>query len=179
MPRSADADLAGRLRQGGYVIYFRHAATVSKQDDPTPDLNDPSTQRNLSAEGRQQAREIGDAVRRLRIPIGQVLVSPYNRTRETAALAFGQGRTRDAPELLNAFFPGTDDDEIAEGVRGLLRRRPGPGGNTVLVSHGINLTNAAGLSLAEGEAAIFDPGGREPLVPVARIVAGEWRSLQG
>jgi phosphohistidine phosphatase SixA len=176
---SASPELVAQLRHGGYVLYIRHAATESAQDDPTPDFNDPGTQRNLSAAGRAQAREIGQAIRRLRIPIGTILVSPYHRTRETAELAFGQGRSRDARELINEAYPGTDDDRMAQQLRGLLRRPPGDASNTVLVSHGFNISRAAGLSIAEGDTVIFNPASRRPLTPVATIGADDWRSLRG
>jgi hypothetical protein len=78
--------LAERLRRGGYVLAFRHAATGSETDSGG-DLRDCSRQRNLSAEGRDQARGIASAFERLGIPVGAVLASPYCRTRETARLA--------------------------------------------------------------------------------------------
>jgi phosphohistidine phosphatase SixA len=132
-------DLVARLRQGGHVIFIRHAATEATQDDPRPDLADPSTQRNLSDAGRNQARQLGRAIGRLRIPVGTVLASPYARTRETAELAFGRDRVRVTRDLLNEAFPGTDDEELAHRLRRLFTTRPPAGQNTVLVSHGFNL----------------------------------------
>ena len=164
----AGSGLVRLLRGGGHVLYLRHTATESTQDDPTP-----ATQRRLSAEGREQAREIGQAVRRLGIPIGQVLASPYRRTRETAELAFG--RVRETRELINEIYPGADDEELARALRGLLRRPPDPGTNTVLVSHGFNLKRATGLTSAEGEMFVFSPGRGEP---VATIGVDDWRSLK-
>jgi phosphohistidine phosphatase SixA len=181
-PSTARPDAGGPvalLRRGGYIVYIRHAITGTVQDDPAPDLNDPRTQRTLSAEGRAQAREIGLAVRRLGIPIGQVLASPYHRTRQTAELAFGPDRVRATRELISEGYPGTDDDALARNLRRLLGQRPAAGTNTVLVSHGFNLSGATGQTAAEGEAVIFDPGGREPLEPIARIGADEWRTLGG
>src|SRR5918992_1485576 len=90
------------LRRGGYVLALRHAATDFSMSDTTRDLRDCSRQRNLSAEGRRQARSIGSAFRRLGIPVGVVLASPYCRTRETARLAFG--RARSSRDLLSARF---------------------------------------------------------------------------
>ena len=125
--RSAGRDLVARLRQGGHVIFVRHAATEATQDDPRPDLADPSTQRNLSDEGRNQARQLGRAIRRLRIPVGMVMASPYARTRETAELAFGRDRVRVTRDLLNEAFPGTDDEELPTGCGACSPpdRRPG------------------------------------------------------
>ncbi|HZA81634.1 MAG TPA: histidine phosphatase family protein [Actinomycetes bacterium] len=170
-------DFVGRLRQGGHVIFIRHAATEATQDDPRPDLADPSTQRNLSDEGRNQARQLGRAIRRLRIPVGTVLASPYARTRETAELAFGWDRVRVTRDLLNEAFPGTDDEELARRLRRLFATRPPAGQNTVLVSHGFNLQGATGLSVGEGESAVLRPGdvGRSSLV--AKITVEEWQTL--
>ena len=172
-----DRDLVARLRQGGNVIFIRHTATEATQDDPSPDLADPSTQRNLSDDGRVQARQLGRAIRRLRIPVGLVLASPYARTRETAELAFGRDRVRVTHDLLNEAFPGTDDEDLARRLRRLFATRPPAGQNTVLVSHGFNLQGAMGLSVAEGESAVFAPGeaGRSSLV--ARITVEEWQRL--
>ena len=122
-------DLIARLRQGGHVIFIRHAATEPTQDDPRPDLADPRTQRNLSDDGREQARQLGRAIRRLGIPVGTVLASPYARTRETAELAFGRDRVRVTRDLLNEAFPDTDDEDLARRMQRLLAMRP-PAGRT-------------------------------------------------
>jgi phosphohistidine phosphatase SixA len=175
--RPGARDLVARLREGGHVIFIRHAATEATQDDPRPDLADPSTQRNLSDAGRNQARQLGRAIRRLRIPVGTVLASPYARTRETAELACGRDRVRVTRDLLNEAFPGTDDKELARRLRRLFTTRPPGGRNTVLVSHGFNLQEATGLSVAEGESAVFRPGAAGGPSPVARITAEEWQSL--
>ena len=170
-------DLVARLRQGGHVIFIRHAATEATQDDPRPDLADPSTQRNLSDAGRDQARQLGRAIGRLQIPVGPVLASPYARTRETAELAFGRDRVRVTRDLLNEAFPGTDDEDLARRLRRLFTTRPPAGQNTVLVSHGFNLQGATGLSVAEGESAVFSPGDAGGPGLVARITAEEWQRL--
>jgi phosphohistidine phosphatase SixA len=176
---AARGGLVASLRQGGYVIFIRHAATEATTDDPRPDLADPGTQRNLSAAGREQARQLGRAIRALRIPLGVVLVSPYARTRETAELAFGQGQVdiRVTNDLINEAYPGTDDDELSGKLRRLLSQRPPAGRNTVLVSHGFNLRGAVGLSIAEGESAVFQPqdGGGARLV--ARLTVPQWQAL--
>src|ERR1700694_4553731 len=50
----------GELRQGGLVIYFRHGLTDPMgSSDEEADLTNCDTQRNLSAEGREQATQIG------------------------------------------------------------------------------------------------------------------------
>lgn len=88
------ADLSsvlGELRKGGLVIYLRHGSTdQTGSSEEAADLMKCETQRNLSAEGRMQATEIGKAMQALRIPVGTVTTSPFCRTKDTAELAFGR-----------------------------------------------------------------------------------------
>lgn len=175
----ADNELVQRLRAGGHVIYLRHPATESELDDPTPDLSDPATQRNLSDTGRQQARQIGEQLRRLRIPVGDVLVSPYHRTREAADLAFGPGRARQTHDLISEQHPGVDQQQLASTLRRLLTTRPPAGQNTFLVSHGFNINTVMGFRPAEAECVLFTPdGGSQPQV-AARLTVEQWRALPG
>ena len=152
----AGPTLLAALRQGGFVLYFRHARTDFSQDDTDlSDLSNCATQRNLSAEGRNQARLIDEGIAALAIPIGEVLSSELCRTRETAELAFG--RTTLAPDLTSFGTAGSEaeEQERAAALRRLLATPPAPGTNTVLVGHLFNIQAAASISLAEGEAAIF------------------------
>jgi broad specificity phosphatase PhoE len=164
-----------RLQRGGLVLALRHTATDFSMTDSGDDFRDCSRQRNLNAEGRRQAGALGAAFRRLGIPVGRVLASPYCRTRETARLAFG--RVRSSSALLQA-----SDVRDGQGQPGRLRRlladAPRAGTNTVLVSHGYAIEDATGVYLGEGEAAIFVPGrGRRGFERVARVEPGEWERL--
>ena len=81
------AALVAALRNGGYVLYFRHTATdFSQNDERMRDFDDCANQRNLTDGGRAQATQIGQAWRKLSLPLGRVLASPYCRTREVAQL---------------------------------------------------------------------------------------------
>jgi len=142
-----------------------------------PDLNDRSTQRNLSDRGRAQATGMGTAIRALGIPIGDVLASPYARAVETGELAFGSGRVRASRDLLNEAYPGTDDADLARQLRRLLGQRPPAGQNTVLIGHGFNITEATGITIAEGECAVFEPTDEGGFRLVARLTAQRWSEL--
>src|SRR5436853_5281687 len=88
-----DPAIVQQLRQGGYVLYMRHASTDFSQNDARmSSYEDCANQRNLTDKGRAEAREIGAQVKRLRIPIGEVLASPFCRTMQTARLAFGKAQ---------------------------------------------------------------------------------------
>ena len=169
--------LVEALQQGGYVIYLRHAATdKSKEDAGVIELNDCSTQRNLSEAGIDQAREIGRAFRELAIPIGDVLASEYCRTRRTSELAFGRAELE--PTLTG--FPNDDAPDYAERVdatKQLLARRPVEGETTILVAHIKNIEAAADVSIEEGELAVFEPLGGTHFRYRGRIPAEAWPQL--
>ena len=164
-----------RLREGGYVVLFRHAATDTGMDT-TDDLSDCSRQRNLNAEGRRQSREIGRAFERLDIPVGRVLASPFCRTRDTARLAFG--RVRPSRALLSVEFFASPREARRNGLRRQLEAEPAGATNTVLVSHGSAIFEATERDPDEGEAVIVEPGrGRRGFAVVASVTAGEWRRV--
>jgi phosphohistidine phosphatase SixA len=166
----AGPELVAALREGGYVIYFRHARTDSAQtDSDLSNLANCATQRNLTEEGRVEARLIGEAIGDLAIPVGEVLSSELCRARETAELAFG--RATPTPDLSSYDTAGTETEvrERIEALRHLLAMPPAPGTNTVLVGHQFNIGDVTDISLAEGEAAVFLPLGTAegPATPVA------------
>jgi broad specificity phosphatase PhoE len=163
-PTVLDASVVALLRQGGYVIYFRHALTDHSQTDNFGgDYLNCDKQRNLTDEGRNQARAIGAAFKQLQIPVGRVIASPYCRTRETAQLIFGEKF-----ETLPSY---ADTKETAQQ---LLTTAPAQGVNTVLVAHGFIIQDIAGLMLAEGEAAIFKPQNPNDLGLVGVVPSELW-----
>jgi broad specificity phosphatase PhoE len=181
VPRFDGPEIVEKLRAGGYVLLMRHMATERSPDQWSGvDLADCSTQRVLSEEGQRQAREFGAAVRRLGIPIGEVLVSPYCRTRETARLAFGREGT--VSPLLTTWDDLSVDEKTARAteLRKRLDTRPADGKNTLLVTHTGNLLWTLGLdSKPEGLAHVFEPTGLAIARPayLGRIEPQAWRGL--
>jgi phosphohistidine phosphatase SixA len=167
-----------RLRRGGYVVALRHAATDSTAVDMTADLRDCSRQRNLNAEGRAQSRAIGRAFRRLGIPVGRVLASPFCRTRDTARLAFGRvlaSRALLSPDI----FAGDAAEPRRSGLRRLLALPPGRGRNTVLVTHEAAIDAATGVQVDEGEAVVVAPRpGRRGFRVVTTVEAAAWERAE-
>src|SRR3954471_20085729 len=75
--------LVTALRQGGYVIVMRHPSSPFTQPDKaTANPDNPNLERQLDETGRNTARAMGEAVRTLHIPIGDVLSSPTYRALE-------------------------------------------------------------------------------------------------
>lgn len=175
-PRAlVDASLLAALRQGGYILYFRHTSTdFGQNDDKMTGFEDCERQRNLTDAGRAEARAIGAEIRALRIPIGEVLASPFCRTRETATLIFGRATT--APAVRGG--PAQSDDDRYAELKLLLAKPVERGVNLAIASHG-NPYRAVvgGPYLAEGEAAVIEPRGKDGFRVVARIRKDEWSAL--
>jgi hypothetical protein len=89
----APEDPQAALRSGGHVIYLRHARSVMHAEPAIRDLADCAWQRNLSEEGRAQAAELGERVRSLGLPVGEVLSSAFCRCRDTVSRS-AKGKSR-------------------------------------------------------------------------------------
>jgi hypothetical protein len=82
--------LAGAMKQGGYVIVFRHGATNRNQADTDPlNFDNITKQRLLSEQGKRVATQVGEAFKKLGIPLGKVYTSKFNRAVETGRLMSG------------------------------------------------------------------------------------------
>ena len=76
------------LKRGGNLIFIRHAYAPGGGDPDNFNINDCSTQRNLSDKGREQAKNIGIFFKNNQIPIDKVISSEWCRCKETAKIAF-------------------------------------------------------------------------------------------
>jgi phosphohistidine phosphatase SixA len=178
----AQADWINALRQGGYVIVFRHAATHEDQADTDP-LNPKNIaqQRQLNDAGRAKAKEIGEAFRKLRIPVGQIQSSVFNRAIETGTL-MGLGEVTSTPDLAEGGLVVTpiENNRRAQALRKLAATVPPAGTNIVVVTHKPNILDAFGkdwFDVREGEASVFQPDDKGGYKPIARILAGDWSKL--
>lgn len=182
-------DLLSALRDGGHVIYVRHAKTFKDWGDQvSPDLNlsDCSTQRRLSPEGKEQAKQIGEGIKAANIPVGEVISSEYCRAYNTADLAFGKFTKN--PQL--NFLPCvecTDEDykEYDARVSPLLSAKPEAGTNTFLVGHddpfqGVTMpivpTNGI-YPAPMGVSYVVKPMGDGKFELVAKLLPTQWQAL--
>jgi len=171
--------LAETLKQGGYVIVFRHGATNRDQADTDPLNHDNvSKQRLLSEGGKALAAQVGAAFKALQVPISKVYTSKFNRAVETGRLIAGADVTPtfDLTEGGLVVTP-IENDRRAEALRKMVATPPDAGKNTLLVTHKPNILDAFGkdwFEIKEGEASIFRPDGAGKSVAVARVQASEW-----
>ncbi len=155
LPRTARAEEWALLRQGGIVL-FRHANAPGGGDPPGFRLEDCATQRNLDADGREQARRIGAAFQAREVAVGQVLTSRWCRARETAELAF-PGQPRPEPAFDSFFANRQDAARATEAARALLQAWAGPGA-LVVTTHQVNITALTEIFPASGEGIVMRPG---------------------
>ena len=94
-------NLINQLEDGGKLIFIRHAYAPGNGDPAGFNLNDCSTQRNLSDDGRKQAQRIGEFFTKSKIEIDKVLSSEWCRCKETAKIAFKNYSTN---SFLNSFY---------------------------------------------------------------------------
>jgi broad specificity phosphatase PhoE len=176
VPALTPSALIDELRHGGLILYFRHVATdFGQSDENMTGYEDCARQRNLIDRGRDDARRIGAAIKRLDLPIGDVLASPFCRTLETARLIFG--RATPTPAVRGGPARPESAERYAE-LRSLLSTAPRTGTDLVIVSHGNPFhAVAAGAYLAEGEAAVIRPLGARGFEIIGRIPPTEWESL--
>lgn len=171
-PRQARADeaLAALLRSGGVVLAFRHALAPGTFDPPAFQLGDCSTQRNLSEEGRQQARRIGAWLQARQLQPTQVRSSPWCRCMDTATLAFGRaqawpalGSPRGATETTNA----QSLQALRQAVQAAATQ---PGRFEVWVTHMFVLADLVRQNSASGEGLVLRADAQGGVQVAGRLV---------
>jgi phosphohistidine phosphatase SixA len=180
VPQLQGAALVDAVKKGGTVILLRHASTERRSDETIKfRMEDCSTQRNLSEQGKREAAEIGESFKKLGIQVQAVYSSPYCRTLETGRIAFGKATPTQALSVGDALAMEGKLDRAAE-IRKLLDTAPPPGTNVVLITHTGNLLYAFGLdSRPEGIAHVFQPTGTGRANYLGRMNPDEWARLAG
>jgi len=185
-PATADTrELMSTLKQGGYVLVFRHVATDDSQKDIYPfNLEDMKAQRQLSDKGRDMARQIGAAIKKLGIPSGVIYTSRLNRAIETGKLLFDKDVTpvdaltdSSAESTSGMANPIGTNQKAGLAVRELVNVAPKAGTNNMLVTHKTNIADAFGKEASdvqEGEAFVYKSDGSGPSAFVTRIKAADW-----
>jgi phosphohistidine phosphatase SixA len=180
-PAVAQNEWIAAVRGGGHVIVFRHGATHQDQADTDPfNLANVAQQRQLNDAGRAKAKEIGEAFRKLRIPVGPVHTSLFYRAIETGKLAFGEVMpTSDITEGGLVVTP-IENNRRAAALRKLAGTAPPAGSNAAVVTHKPNILDAFGkdwFDVREGEASVLKPDGSGGFALVVKVQADDWAKL--
>ena len=177
------SSLLASIKEGGYIIYFRHATTerdYADQADPLMRLDDCNSQRKLSTQGINESHKIGMAFALKDIPIGEIIVSEYCRSWKTANFAFGEWTQKDS--RLN-FLPYEEytEDHVAlmkKNVIPLLTRSPLQGTNTIIIGHDDVFEAATGIyPEPQGIAYILQPERNNSFKVITSVLPSEWSTL--
>ncbi len=147
--------LIDQLDDGGKLIFIRHAYAPGSGDPDNFNLNDCSTQRNLSNEGKNQAKNIGEFFRKNKIKIEKVISSEWCRCKDTSSLAFGSFETKN---FLNSFYSSkfvknknSQMLDLRKYIKNFKSKK-----NLVLVTHYVVISEALNFAPSSGEIVISD-----------------------
>ncbi|MDB3995519.1 histidine phosphatase family protein [Candidatus Pelagibacter sp.] len=141
------------LKQGGKLIFIRHAYAPGGGDPINFDINNCSTQRNLSDSGRNQASEIGSFFKNNNILIDKVYSSEWCRCKETALIAFKEFETKN---FLNSFFSSKftkNKESQIEKLKEFINNWDGKN-NVIFVTHYVVISEILNYAPSSGEIVI-------------------------
>lgn len=167
-----DSAYVSTLQRGHCVVLIRHAQTVSGIGDPPGmRLDDCSSQRDLSEEGRAQSRRLGQWFGQHGLTPSRVRSSQWCRCLNTAKEAFSEKNFGTMLPVepwtaLNSFFQGQGNREaqLAEATEAarLITGRKSDGQFEVWVTHQVTVSALTGHwpSMGEMLVAAYDSPGR-------------------
>lgn len=140
----------------GEVLLLRHARTEPGVGDPPGfRLGECRTQRQLSEDGRAQARRLGERLRREGWIPQRVRSSRWCRCGDTAREAFGQ--VEDWPALDSFFENRASEPAQTAELRRTLATLPAQR-REVWVTHMVNIAALTGETVAMGEGLLLEGG---------------------
>ena len=147
--------LIEKLDEGGKIIFIRHAYAPGGGDPNNFNLSDCSTQRNLSKEGREQAKLIGKFFKENHIKIDRVLSSEWCRCKETAKIAFKDFTTSN---FLNSFYDPLYQKNKNKQIKELNNyiETLKTNGNLILVTHYVLISEVLNYNSSSGEIVVSD-----------------------
>ena len=143
------------LKEGGKIIFIRHALAPGNGDPENFDLNDCSTQRNLNQRGIEQSKFIGNIFNKNQIKIENVYSSEWCRCIDTAKFAFKNYETFSA---LNSFydirFEANEERQITQ-LKEFINQWNGKE-NIIFVTHFVVISSMLNIGTSSGEIVITD-----------------------
>lgn len=164
---AATDSAVNRLKAGG-VLMLRHAIAPGFGDPADFHIDDCSTQRNLSEEGREQAIAIGAWLRTRGISRAKVYSSQWCRCLETAQL-LGLGKVSPLPALNSFFQRPMDRAPNLTALRRFLANQQSQDDPLVLVTHQVTITALTGVFPSSGEGVVATLGENGELGDFSRL----------
>ena len=142
--------IINQLKSGGNIIFIRHAIAPGNGDPDNFDLKDCSTQRNLSKNGIEQSKKIGEFFKKNKIKVEKVLSSEWCRCKDTAKFAF---KNFEVFSSLNSFYDAKFADNKEEQIKNLkkyIKEWKGDD-NLVLITHYVVILAVLDKATSSGE----------------------------
>ena len=143
------------LKEGGKIVFIRHAYAPGNGDPINFDIDKCSTQRNLNDYGVLQAKKIGFFFKENNILIDQVLSSEWCRCKDTARFAFDNFKLFNA---LNSFYESKFEKNKVKQINDLKKyiKNWNSKKNLILVTHFVVIFEVLGIGPSSGEIVISD-----------------------
>ena len=152
---NSNSNLQGILKEGGKLIFIRHAYAPGGGDPENFDIINCDTQRNLSKEGALQAINIGKFLLKNNVEPYKVLSSEWCRCKQTAQYAFKKYETK---SFLNSFFSQKFAHNKSKQIKELKKYIQKWDGkkNLIFVTHYVVSLEILNLPVSLGEIIITD-----------------------
>tara|TARA_B100001093_G_scaffold480950_1_gene511284 strand:- start:585 stop:1142 length:558 start_codon:yes stop_codon:yes gene_type:complete len=147
--------LINELKEGGKIIFIRHAYAPGNGDPENFDKKDCSTQRNLNIEGIEQSKKIGQFFIKNQIILNEIFTSEWCRCKDTAKYAFDNFKTFDA---LNSFYQAKfikNKDKQIKDLKKFIKTWDDDK-NLILITHYVVISEMLGVGVSSGEIIVSD-----------------------
>ena len=151
----SNENLINELKEGGKLVFIRHAYAPGGGDPINFDINKCNTQRNLNNKGKIQALKIGNYLSINDIPIDKVISSEWCRCKETALLGFKHFETK---TFLNSFYSSKflkNKNQQMKDLKIYIKNWKSKK-NLVLVTHYVVISEVLDYNSLSGEIIISD-----------------------
>jgi phosphohistidine phosphatase SixA len=152
---NSEDNLKSIFKEGGKLIFIRHAYAPGGGDPDNFKISNCASQRNLNKEGIEQAKSIGRFFLEKNIMIDEILSSEWCRCKQTAEYAFNNYETK---SFLNSFFSqkfaANKDKQIKE-LKEYIKKWNGKS-NLIFVTHYVVILETLNISVSSGEIVVAD-----------------------
>ena len=154
-PSYSDEKIINSLKEGGKLIFIRHAIAPGNGDPEDFKIDDCSTQRNLNQSGIDQSKIIGLFFNENKLKIDKVLSSEWCRCKDTAEIAFKSFKTF---KPLNSFYDPRFADNEKKQIKDLKQfiKKWNSDKNVVFVTHYVVILSLLNIGVSSGEIVVAD-----------------------
>ena len=152
---NSNEEMQKLLRDGGKLIFIRHAYTPGNGDPENFNIKDCNTQRNLDYKGKKQSKELGLFFKNKISLIESIFSSEWCRCKETSFLAYNNYQTK---SFLNSFydnkFAKNKDSQINELKKFIEKQKIKK--NFIFVTHYVVISEILDYYPKSGEIIVSD-----------------------